>query len=531
MRKAMSLRMQMLLLQVVVVLVIVITAGLAALWMQSEQIREASRDRMIAVAQSVAQLPVVIDAYDDPDPAVTIQPLAELIRSASDVTYIVVTDADGVRFSHPNPDNIGEVASTPPDAVLTGDIYIGTQTGTLGESWRVKVPVHRDGEVIGQVSVGILESDIAEDFAGDATVLMLVLGAATLVAIVAAEGVTRLVRRRIYGLEPEDIRALLETRDAALHGIHEGLIAFDPQGRVSLCNDAAAALLAVDDPGSVVGSPVSSLADGGLVALVGETADTEPSPSAPQRIVLAGERALLARATPLRIRGEVAGTVVILMDRTEVDHALRQLAGAQSLAESLRAQQHEFANTLHTIGGLIDLGEADAARRVVERASDGGALTHATRDSGIGHPEVAALLLAKRARARELGVDLAVTPTSSLSDDVDGVDLVTVLGNLIDNALDAAGAHGRIEIDLEQTPDAVVIRVDDDGPGVAAADRDRVFDQGYSTKPGDRPRGYGLTLVARVASRRGGATTVADSPSGGARITARLPIVPTEVLR
>jgi len=526
--KAMTLRTQLLLLQVVIVLTIVVTAGLVALWLQLEQIREASRDRMIAVAQSVAQLPTIVEAFDDADPAATIQPIAELIREASDVTYIVVTDDQGVRFSHPDPERIGEPASTPPDAVLTGEMYVGTQTGTLGESWRVKVPVVEGDLVIGQVSVGILEADLDAAFAGDATLLVVVLGVATVVGIGAAEGVARLMRRRVYGLEPEQIRALLETHDATLHGIREGVITFDDAGRVSLCNDAAAGLLALETPDDAVGQAAGELAGGDLAELIGAAG---PAVGPPQRIVLVGERELLARATPLRIRGREAGTVVILMDRTEVGQALRRLAGAQNLAEGLRAQQHEFANTLHTIGGLIDLGETDAARRVVERAADGGAITQLDPDVGIGHPEVAALLLAKRAHAREHGVELRVSDTSVLGDSADGADLVTVIGNLIDNAIDAARASGRVTADISETADAVVIRVDDDGPGIDDAERARLFERGYSTKSGPRPRGYGLTLVRRVVARRGGSIDVGASPAGGARFTAVLPAAPAPPAR
>jgi two-component system CitB family sensor kinase len=242
--KAMTLRTQLVLLQVVIVLAIVLTVGLAAMLMQEKQIREASQERMIAVAQSVAQLPTVVEAYDDADPAAVIQPIAELIRDSSNVAYVVVTDDDGIRFSHPNPDRIGEQVSTDPSIPLSGEMYTGTQTGTLGESWRVKVPVFdKDGTVMGQVSVGILESDLRADFMGDITGFLLALGGATVVGVVAATGVARIVRRRIFGLEPEEIRGLLETREATLHGIREGMLALDEEGRVSLCNDSAARLL------------------------------------------------------------------------------------------------------------------------------------------------------------------------------------------------------------------------------------------------------------------------------------------------
>jgi len=518
----MTLRTQLVLLQVVIVLAIVLTAGLAAMLMQERQIREASQERMVAVAQSVAQLPTIVEAYRSPDPSAVIQPIAELIRDSSNVAYVVVTDDQGIRFSHPNPDRIGEPVSTDPSVALSGDTYVGTQTGTLGESWRVKVPVFdADGVVIGQVSVGILESEIRADFLGDITGFLLALGAATVIGVIAATGVARIVRRRFYGLEPEDIRGLLETREATLHGIREGMLALDEKGVVSLCNDAAARLLGLSGPAEAVGRPASELLDD-LAVLIGETDVGDDA--APQRLVLSGERVLVARAAPVRVQERRVGTVVTLMDRTELDRALRELAGAQSLAEGLRAQQHEFSNTLHTIGGLIELGEFDAARRVVDRAGDGGALSRLDVPDGVQDIELAAILLAKRARARELGVDLTISDDGRLPARQGDGELGTVVGNLLDNALDAAGRGGHVTISIEQTDDdGIRIRVEDDGPGVPMERRGDVFRLGYSTKTDDRQRGYGLTLVARVVDRLGGSVELSPADSGGARFTVRIP--------
>lgn len=523
--KAMTLRTQLVLLQVVIVLAIVLTVGVAALWTQERQIREASQDRMVAVAQSVAQLPTILDAYDDPDPSGVIQPIAELIRDASDVAYVVVTDDEGIRYSHPNPELIGEVVSTDPSVALSGEMYVGTQTGTLGESWRVKVPVFDgDGGVMGQVSVGILESELRADFVADMTGVLLALGAATVIGVVAATGVARMVRRRIYGLEPDEIRGLLETREATLHGIREGLVAFDDDGRVSLCNDAAARLLGLDSPDAAIGLGASDLLEDGLAGLLEQVRAGE----APQRLVLSGERVLVARAAPVRVHGRDVGTVVILMDRTELDHALQQLAGAQSLTEGLRAQQHEFANTLHTLGGLIELGETDAAMRVIERTGDGGAITRVDAHDGIQDIELAALLLAKRARARELGVALAVTGDSFLTRGRghDG-DLVTVVGNLLDNAMDAAGRGGTVTLRIRESDGWLQVIVDDDGPGVPEERRQEVFSLGYSTKDRGGKRGYGLTLVARIVERLGGTVEVRSSTAGGARFAVALPTTAT----
>lgn len=521
----MTLGMQLLLLQVAIVLTTVVGTGLTAMWLQEHQLRQAYQDRMIAVAQSVATLPAITEAFDDPDPAATIQPIAEVIRKASKVTYVVVANDLGIRYSHPNPDRIGEKVSTDPAIPLSGQVYVGTQTGTLGESWRVKVPIFdAAGEVMGQVSVGILESELREDFLGGLWGLLAALVVAAAVGVVGSAWIGRVIRRRIYGLEPDEIRAMLETREAMLHGIREGLVAVDDAGRIVLMNDAAARLLDIDEPDAALGSPVEDVLDRELARFIASGEDRETP-------VLSGERVLLVHGDRVRVDGREVGSIAILRDRTELETTLRELEGAQGLAEGLRAQSHEFSNKLHVVSGLLELGHVDAAISFIERVGSGGALSSLDEHDGIADVETAALVLAKRSRAQELGIDLEVDQASHLDPvpgDAPRTDLLTVLGNLLDNAIEACVLGGRVTLclrdDLE--PGAVVVRVDDDGSGVPAELREAVFEPDVSGKtagPGGARRGIGLTIVKRVAMRLGGSAAVGVSPAGGARFTVVLP--------
>ena len=521
----MTLGMQLLLLQVAIVLTTVIGTGVTAMLIQERQLRDAYQDRMIAVAQSVAGLPVILEAFDDDDPAETIQPVAEVIRKASDVTYVVVADEHGIRYSHPNPERIGERVSTDPAIPLSGEIYVGTQTGTLGESWRVKVPIfHPDGEVIGQVSVGILESELRADFLGSLGGLLGALAVATLVGVVGSAWIGRVIRRRIYGLEPDEIRAMLETREAMLHGIREGLVAVDERGRIVLINDAAARLLDVDDPEGALGTPVGEVLDRELARFIASGEDRETP-------VLSGERVLLVHGDRVRVDGREIGSIVILRDRTELETTLRELEGAQGLAEGLRAQSHEFSNKLHVVSGLLELGHVDAAIAFIQRVGSGGALSSLDERDGIADVETAALVLAKRSRAQELGVSLEVEPDShleSIADAAQRSDLATVVGNLLDNAIEACVLGGRISLSIrdDEEEGRLVVRVDDDGPGVPADRRTAIFEpdvSGKTSAPGKPRRGIGLTIVQRVAARLGGDALVTESPSGGARFVVRLP--------
>lgn len=510
-----SLRTQLLALQVLIVLTTLCLVGVVATLMQAAQIRESYQQQMIGVAQSVATLPSVVEAFDSDDPSLTIQPIAELIRQASGVTYVVVTDAEGIRFSHPNRDRIGERVSTDPSVPLSGETYVGTQTGTLGESWRVKVPIRdEDGTVIGTASVGILESELRDDLYDYLPWLALWLVGAVLIGTLGAVWVSRLVWRRIYRLEPEEIASLLETREAMLHGIGEGLVAVDDDERIALVNDEATRLL--DLGTGAVGRPAAEVLEPSLLALV--RADGETS----ERMLLAGERILLGQRSHAEVDGRSVGVVLILRDRTELLGTLRELDGARDVTQALRAQAHEFSNRMHVISGLVESGRTKEAINFIAQTGHGGSLTDAPVAPGIANPDVVALLLAKTTTSEERGVRLVVDPASEVGQD-ESADLVTVLGNLVDNAVDACSPGGRVEVSLRQDDGSTVVTVQDDGTGVPEADRDVVFESGWSTKSASGTRGIGLALVRRVARRRGGEVSLSASVTGGARFDVRLP--------
>ena len=274
----MTLRIQLLLLQAVIVFVTTLGTGAVAGALQERSIRDAYQDRMQAVALSVARLPVILDALDDDDPAAVVQPVAELIREASNVTYVVVTNPQGIRYSHPDPSRIGEVVSTDPSIPLSGEIYVGTQTGTLGPSWRVKVPIFSGTEIVGTVSVGILESELTAEFMGTLNVLLLAMAGSAIIGVFGAAGVTAIIRRRIYRLEPPEIASLVENRETTLHRLSEGVLAIDHDGTILLANDAAARLLDTSAD-SLIGRSAESVLDPGLLEVL-DAGEQEGQPGA-----------------------------------------------------------------------------------------------------------------------------------------------------------------------------------------------------------------------------------------------------------
>src|SRR5438874_1248888 len=299
-------------------------------------------------------------------------------------------------------------------------------------------------------------------------------------------------------------------------------------GRITLINDEACRLLRLSS-GSV-GQRLTDLLPPGRVRdlLIGEVTGAD-------EMVLAADRVLVVSRMPVVVRDRTIGHVATFRDRTELEGLLRELDNARSVSEALRAQAHDFSNRLHTIAGLIELGrDEEAIQLTTESSSVSQELTEALLER-VGDPVLGALLLGKSAVAAERGIQFRLSPDSRLDGDAGHPrDLITVVGNLIDNALDAAatspnGGPRWVEVAIRQEGGDVVIQVHDSGPGIGLGETERIFSEGYTTKlagPGSR-RGLGLALVKQVAARRGGAVTVVNH--GGAVFTVRLPLTATPV--
>ncbi|WUD72737.1 sensor histidine kinase [Streptomyces sp. NBC_00510] len=507
---------QVLLVQVVLTTgVITLATGLFLAPLSSQLDQQAMR-QALSIAQTTAATPGLAHDLVTTRPSVTgpVQEEAERIRRATGALYIVVMDTRGVRWSHTDVAQIGRHVSTDPSVALSGREIMQIDRGTLGRSARAKVPLHgADGRIVGAVSVGIAYDSVRERLLATVPVLLLYAGAALAVGVLAALLVSRRLQRRTHGLAFADISALLDEREAMLHGIREGVIALDAQGRVRLLNDEAQRLLGLGP--DAAGRALDEVLPPGRTTdvLTGRVAGTD-------LLTVSGARVLVANRMPT---GD-GGAVATLRDRTELERLGRELDSTHGLLDALRAQDHEHANRLHTLLGLLELGLYDEAVDFVGEVADAQRASAEQVAERVRDPLVSALLVGKSAIAAERGVALSVSPVTLLPDRVvDPRDLVTVLGNLIDNALDAAGSL--IEVELRAEGTTVVLRVSDDGPGVPPEAREQIFAEGWTTKrsPAHRGRGLGLALVRRLAERYGGMARVTARAGGGAVFTVVLP--------
>ncbi|GGY25587.1 sensor histidine kinase [Streptomyces djakartensis] len=511
---------QVLLMQVVIAAGVAVLATGLFLAPLGDQLDDQAMRRALAIAQTTAQQPGLVEDLRDTPPAPDgpVQREAERIRKATQAEYVVVMDWRGVRWSHPDRKQIGGIVSTDPGQALAGREVMEIDSGTLGRSARGKVPLRDgDGMVVGAVSVGIAYDSVRARLIHAIPGLFAYAGGALAVGALAAWLISRRVHRQTRDLAFSDIAALLSEREAMLHGIREGVVALDRTGRIRLLNDEAQRLLGIGD--TAVGSSPDEALGAGRTAdvLAGRVTGTD-------LLTVRGQRVLVANRMPT----DDGGAVATLRDRTELEQLGRELDSTRGLIDALRAQDHEHANRMHTLLGLLELEMYDDAVEFVGEVVGDHRATAEQVAERIEDPLLAALLVGKATVAAERGVALWVSDRTRLPDRlIDPRGLVTVVGNLVDNALDAVAGkpQARVEVELRAEGRTAILRVRDTGPGVPPEHRELVFAEGWSTKkpPAHRERGIGLSLVRRFAERQGGSATVGEAQGGGAEFTVVLP--------
>ncbi|MEU2176066.1 ATP-binding protein [Nocardia sp. NPDC019219] len=466
------------------------------------------------VAVSVADAPSTVDALRSADPTALLQPVTEEIRRETGMDFIVVMAPDRTRYTHTNPAMIGLPFSGTIDRALAGETFTETFTGTLGPSIRAVTPVHDNGRIVALVSAGVTRAKIGDQVATQLPVILGVAGAGLVLAAGGSFLLSRRLRRQTHGLAPDELRVMYEHHDAVLHSVHEGLVVFGPSGEdAEVVNDEARRLLDLP-PGQVRRSDLPlSLQRMSWGTVRDETHVTT-------------DRILLVNQDTVEWEGRAIGTVMTIRDHTELQAVMGELDSVRSFAESLQAQAHESANRLHTVVTMVELGRH---REAVEFATAELELSQALIDrlfAAVGAPALAALLLGKVNQAAERGIELTITDDTAL-DSVEPLsphETVTLVGNLVDNAIDAAAdsTSGWVEVTLAHRRDAadesmLYIRVADSGPGMSAEMFARASQRGYSTKAAHH--GLGLALVHRLVARHGGSIRTQRDPESAVTVT------------
>ncbi|WP_406633121.1 ATP-binding protein [Pseudarthrobacter quantipunctorum] len=548
-RRPLRFSTQTLLLQLSVVLLVVLFSAAVHAWLTYDRIGSEAENQALTLARTVASdasvradVLAISQQPGTPPPAeLAAGPLmeaAEAARVRTGALFVVITDETGLRLAHPDPERLGEKVSTDPSEALAGREVTTRNTGTLGPSAGAKVPVYAPGSstVVGEVSVGYSMETVGQSVARDIGPVALTAAGALLAGVLGSFLLRRRLQRLTLGLEPEEISTLVHDQVAVLQGVDDGVIGVSADGRITVFNAAAQRLLELPD---LAGSrwedaPVP-------YQLKSLTRAGSTSPGAVE--LVAGGRVLVANARKALHRREDLGWVVMLRDRTELQQLTRQLDAVGTMSTALRAQRHEFANQLHTIAGFMSIGQHQQAREYLARLAATGPLKFPVDQAELlQDPYLQAFVGAKGVEADERGVALRIGPETLVRGQVaEAQDVTTVLGNLIDNAVNAAVAGSStdrwVELEVLDEPDddggTLHIVVADSGDGLAqGTDPEAIFAEGFSTASGPLARngsggqGFGLALARQLARRRGGDVKVLEpgTPGGpGAVFMATLP--------
>ncbi|NBM20322.1 sensor histidine kinase [Streptomyces sp. GC420] len=518
-----SLAGQLFAMQIVLVAAVVAGCALFSWFTAHGEAEDAAERQAMATAVAVAGSPSVRAAIREPDPTALLQPYAERVRRGSGVDFVTIMNPRGIRWTHPTPERIGETFLGHIDRALEGETFSETYTGTLGPSVRVVTPVYDGERIVGLVSAGITVESISARVQRQLGGLLAVAAGAVALGGLGTYVVNARLRRHTHGMNATELSRMHAYHEATLHAVREGLLMLDGARRIALINDGARELLGLGT--DVVGRSVAEL---GLPApLTGALLAAEPRVD---EVHLTADRIVVVNTQPVASRGR-RGTVVTLRDHTEIQALAGELDSVRGFTEALRSQAHEAANRLHTVVSLIELGRvAEAVGFATAELELAQALTDQVV-AAVGEPVLAALLLGKAAQANERGVELVLTEDSQVDDgllpeSLAPRDLVTILGNLIDNAVDAAvgtGDRPRVTVAARAVDGSLVLRVRDTGPGVDTASTEEIFERGWSTKSASG-HGLGLALVRQTVRRYGGSIALGRSDEGGAEFAVRLPL-------
>ena len=455
-----------------------------------------------------------------------IQLYAESVRKATGARFVVVGDHEGRRYSHPVPERIGRlmVGGDNPRALERGEAYVSKAVGTLGPSMRGKVPIFANsGKVIGVVSVGYLQETVESVTEAYLQRVLLWVFGLFLLGGIGTWLIARNVKQSIFGLEPVEIARLFRERNAILDSIREGVVAINDKGQVTMLDHEAAKILKIP-PESGIGTSIESILPQTRMLEVLKSGEEQFD----QEMIIGGIEVIVNRV-PIWQNDRVAGVVSSFRRKDEIDRMAQELTQIQEYSEVLRTQTHEYSNKLHTLAGLIQLGSHQEALDLIGRETSGYQELLGTLAETVPEPLLSAIILGKYNRAQELRIIFQLDPESRMIDipkKINREKIVTILGNLLENALEAAqeNTSGKRTVLLSMTDfgNDLIFEVEDSGSGIEDESVDLSLQHGFTTKSGTG-RGIGLSLVHENLKYLGGHLTVVRSSLGGMRFTIYIP--------
>lgn len=481
-------------------------------------------DKAMYIARIVSHSPVVTEALSGQRPDQEIQPYANTIRQMADVEFVVVMDMKGIRKSHPDSSKVGQpFVGGDEGAALQGHEYVSDARGTLGMSLRAFTPIiNSSGKQVGAVAVGILLNKVNQAVAQSQLIIYIGVGLGLLVGIIGALILARKIKNIMFGLEPIEIAKMLEEHSAMLQSVREGILAIDKDSRITLANAEAQRLFnRAGITGDPVGRNIIDCVPHTLMENVLKTGHAELD----QEFDLFGIT-LVTNVIPLKVNDKNVGAIATFRDKTEIKQMAEELTGVRLYTEALRAQAHEFMNKLQVILGMVHMKYYDQLSSYIslitkQYQSDIGFIARHIKD-----PVLAGFIIGKMSYAREVGAELTLCEECFLPEPADPEmihGIITVFGNLVDNALEAVIDRPRKRIDVNFSYENSVLRIDvrDTGPGVQGELQKKIFTKGFSTKGPNR--GFGLFLVKHTLEKLDGNIEIVSEEGQGTEFRITLP--------
>ncbi|MEK2712849.1 sensor histidine kinase [Salmonella enterica subsp. enterica] len=491
----------------------------------SSMTRDALADKALAVARSLADSPAIREGLKKPPAESGIQTLAEAVSQHNGFLFIVVTNMQGIRYSHPETQRIGQPFKGDDILLaLQGKENVAINRGFLAKALRVFTPVYDEHHrQIGVVAIGLELSHVTQQINNSRGSIIWSILFGALVGLLGTYALVKVLKRILFGLEPYEISTLFEQRQAMLQSIKEGVIAVDDSGEVTLINHAAQALL--DYRKTQDDARLSTLSHAWSQVVDISEVLRDGTPRRDEEIIVKG-RLLLVNTVPVRSNGEIIGAISTFRDKTEVRQLMQRLDGMVNYADALRERSHEFMNKLHVILGLLHLKSYKQLEAYIIKTANNYQEEIGLLLGKIKSPIIAGFLLSKITRASDFGHSLVISSDSQLPDNnnEDQVTvLITALGNLIENALEALSQEsgGEISVSLHYRHGWLHCEVSDDGPGIEPERIEAIFEKGVSSKGAER--GIGLALVKQQVEALGGVISVESEPGIFTQFFVQLP--------
>ncbi|SDK93163.1 DcuS/MalK family sensor histidine kinase [Natronincola ferrireducens] len=490
-----------------------------------QTIQNETEKNVLNISRTVARIPSIVDAFETEDPASIIQPIVENIRKAAEnVEFIVVTNLEGIRYSHPNPFRIGSrfVGGDEEGVLLEGKEYISMGEGTLGLSTRAFTPIYNSqNQRIGMVSVGILNQQIYEQNAQLNNYIHLAIFLGVLFGFLCSILLARSIKYSLMGLEPSEIAKLFKERNAILETVKEGIIAIDANGSITLINSSAKKTLAFPE-NDTVGKSIEKIIP--YTDMIKVLESCRPIYDEDRKIHGIN---VMMNIVPILDNDNPIGAIASFRDKSEITALAEELTGFKMLVDSLRANTHEFMNKLHVILGLIQLKDYKEAEKYIINLTTSHQEIISFMVKNIKDTSVAALLLGKYSSAKELGIDMNIHSSSyleKLPSHIPSSLMVTIIGNLLENSFDAVKDQSekkQVDCLIKEKKNQIIISIKDNGYGIDSLHKNFIFQKGYTTKKDGR--GVGLYLVKQNVDSLEGSIHFKAQRSKGTHIVIKIP--------